>query len=168
MSESVSVKSYKNSFFQPAVKTILLTGFVAGTLDILAAFTAYSLIFSNVSPLRILQSIASGVFGQAAFAGGAQTAFFGLLFHYIIAFSWTVFFFLVFPYIPFLRKQKIIGGLIYGVFVWIMMNLVVLPLSNVNRQPFTLSGVLIGAVILMLFIGLPISLLVHKHYASKN
>ena len=168
MSESIPAESFKNSFFRSAVTTILLSGFVAGTLDILAAFTAYSLIFSNVSPIRILQSIASGMFGQEAFAGGWRMGLLGLLFHYLIAFSWTIFFFLIFPYIPFLRKQKVISGLLYGVFVWIVMNLVVLPLSNINRQSLTLSGVLIGAVILMLCIGLPISLLVHKHYASKN
>lgn len=168
MSESIPMKSDGNSFFQSAIKTILLTGFVAGTLDMSAALTVYSLILSVVSPIRLLQSIASGVLGQEAFAGGAPTAFLGLLFHYVIAFSWTIFFFLVFPYIPFLRKQKIISGLLYGIFVWIMMNLVVLPLSRVNQQPFTLKGVLIGAGILMICIGLPISLLIHKHYASKN
>ncbi|MEZ5426732.1 MAG: hypothetical protein R2747_10730 [Pyrinomonadaceae bacterium] len=158
----------KKSFFQTAAGTVLLAGLAAGTLDILAAFLVYSLIVANVPPTQILKSIASGVFGKQAFAGGAPMAVCGLFFHYIIALSWALLYFLIFPLIPFFKKQRIVSGLIYGVFVWVMMNLVVLPLSNVNQSPLRLKSALIGAIILMICIGLPISLITHRFYASRD
>lgn len=55
-----------------AYRPILLGGLIAGTLDI-----SYACIFSYVrrgtSPVRILQSVASGALGEKAFTGGAKT-----------------------------------------------------------------------------------------------
>jgi hypothetical protein len=56
-------------------------------------------------------------------------------------------------------------GLAYGVVVWSVMNLVVLPLSNARRGPFNLSGAIIAAVILMFCIGLPIATIVGRHFS---
>lgn len=164
MSESMSAKAD----LPAAVKTILLAGFVAGTLDILAAFLVYTVVLGKTTPVKILQSIASGVLGKQAFEGEMHTVACGLVFHYIIAIGWALAYFLIFPYVSFLRNQKIIAGLLYGVFVWLMMNLVVLPLSRVSPATFRWDGVLIGVVILMLCIGLPISLITHRYYASKT
>ncbi|HMI07162.1 MAG TPA: hypothetical protein VK528_06430, partial [Flavobacterium sp.] len=55
----------------------------------------------------------------------------------------------------------------YGVFVWIVMNLGVLSVVFPNRPPMTWDGVLIGAVILMLMIGLPISIFTNRYYSQK-
>ena len=88
----------------------------------------------------------------------------GLLFHYIIAMSFTTAYFLVYPLIPFLQRQKIISGLLYGVFAWAFMNYITLPLSNVHMAPFKLTNALISIAILMVCIGLPVSLLVNRYY----
>ncbi|HEU4770109.1 MAG TPA: hypothetical protein VFS77_22265, partial [Pyrinomonadaceae bacterium] len=53
-----------------AAKPILLAGFVAGTLDIIAACVS-AWLRSQTSPVRVLQFIASGVLGPEAFRGGA-------------------------------------------------------------------------------------------------
>ena len=75
------------------VKGILIAGFIAGTLDIIAA-----IISSGADPIRVLQFIASGAVGRdAAFAGGLPMAFLGLALHYLIAYSWTTLFFLLYP-----------------------------------------------------------------------
>jgi hypothetical protein len=147
---------------------IFLSGFIAGTLDILGAFAVYGYVLGNTPPLRILQAIASGVFGKKAFAGGTQIAAYGLLFHYIIAFCFAVAYFLVYPYVPFLRKQKIASGLLYGLFIWLFMNLVVLPMSHVAQAPFKWNTVLWGMLLLMLFVGLPISLIIRRYYTSRH
>src|ERR1051326_1618917 len=114
-----------------ALKTILLAGLVAGTLDMLAAITIYSLVMNKITILRLLQGIARGAFGDSAFEEGSSMAIAGLGFHFIIAFAFAIFYFLVFPYIPFLKKQRIISGLLYGIFVWCVMNLAVLPLLHI-------------------------------------
>jgi hypothetical protein len=62
------------------LKTILL----AGTLDIVAAcIRAYTA--NGVTPDRVLQYIAAGVFGKSAYTGGYGMMAWGLFFHFIIA-----------------------------------------------------------------------------------
>ena len=113
-----------------------------------------------------MQYIASGVFGKESFSGGTATVIAGLIFHYIIALSFTTLYFIVFPYIPFLGKQKLISGVLYGAFVWCVMNLVTVPLSNASKSPLTWSGASLSMAILIVCIGLPISFLASKYYSS--
>lgn len=145
-------------------KTIIMAGLLAGTLDAIAAIVVY-----GANPAGMFRFIASGAFGAGqAFSGGSIMVFWGVLFHYFIAFSWTGLFFFVYPVFPFLRKNKYFTGMIYGLFVWVMMNRVVLPLSQIPQRPFNLNGALIGATILMIAVGLPIALLIHRYYYRKG
>src|SRR5262245_19481827 len=115
--------------------SILLTGLIAGTLDITGA-TIHFMLRGNSNPVRILEYIASGVFGKEAFSGNPMMAVAGLLFHYIIATSWTTLFYLAYPRVGFLRGNKFVVGAVYALFVWLMMNRVVIPLSSVSQGPF--------------------------------
>ena len=147
-----------------AWRVIFLTGFLAGTLDAIAA-----IVISQATPAVVFKFIASGAFGAGeAFSGGNIMIFWGVIFHYLIAFSWTIFFFFMYPAVPLLRKNKYISGLVYGIFVWIIMNRVVIPLSEIAQRPFNLKGALTGMAILMVAIGLPISLLTHRYYSRKG
>lgn len=137
---------------------------MAGTLDILAAIV----ILAKMNVMGVLQYIASGIFGKEAFSGGTTMAIAGLIFHYIIAFSFTTFYFIVFPYVPFLGKQKLVGGVLYGAFVCSVMNLVIVPFSNTSKSALTWSGASLNMAILIVCIGLPISLLANKYYSSKK
>lgn len=150
------------------LKTILLAWLTAGCLDLLAAIAVYSLIMQRVTVTRLLQGIARGALGKSAYEGGVATAFAGVGFHFIIAFCFTVFYFFIFPYIPFLKKQRVISGLLYGIFVWCVMNLAVLPLLDIAKVPTKWDSIARGAVILMFCIGLPISLIVSRYYLSKG
>jgi uncharacterized membrane protein YagU involved in acid resistance len=138
------------------LRAVLLAWLVAGTLDITAALTYYPLTV-GVRPERILQGIASGVLGSRVFDGGARAAVLGLLFHYMIALVWTVLFFLAARRVKVLTRHAVPVGLAYGVVVWAVMNLIVLPLSHVRRGPFDPKQAVIAAVILMVCIGLPIA-----------
>jgi len=149
-----------------AMKTILMAGTLAGTLDALSAFI-YAYLARGTSPIRVLQYIASGVFGMDAFAGGLSMACWGIAFHFTIAFSWAVLFFFVYPKIPILSRNKIVAGTVYGGIIWLVMNLLVLPLSNVPQPAFQFANAIIGAGILMLAVGMPISFVINKHYSIK-
>lgn len=149
-------------------KTILLAWLTAGCLDLLAAITVYSLIMQRVTTMRLLQGIARGALGNSAYEGGTATALAGVGFHFMIAFCFTIFYFFIFPYIPFLKKQTVISGLLYGIFAWCVMNLAVLPLLNIAPLPTKWDSITRGAVILMLCIGLPISLIVSRYYIVKE
>jgi hypothetical protein len=151
--------SKSNSF----TKMILLAGFLAGTLDAIAAMIVY-----KAMPIPIFKFIASGAFGKAAFTGGLDMALWGLVFHYVISYSWTVLFFILYPRIKFLSKNIILSGLGYGIVIWIVMNRVILPLTLVTRGPFAWKGAIIGTVILMLMVGLPIAILAHRYYRPQH
>jgi len=151
-----------------ALKTILLAWLTAGCLDLLGAIIVYSLIMQRVTATRLLQGIARGALGNSAYEGGIATALAGVGFHFIIAFCFTLFYFAIFPYIPFLKRHRIVSGLLYGIFVWCVMNLAVLPLLNIANVPTKWDSIIRGAVILMFCIGLPISLIVSRYYLLKG
>jgi len=146
---------------------ILLTGLVAGTLDITAACIQF---YSKTGkgPGPVLRYIASGVFGKEAYAGGTTMAAWGLLFHFMIAFGLTIFYFWLYPKISWLGKNKIIAGLLYGVFAWVITTQVIVSLSKIGHQPIVFSKAIIAVTILMFCIGLPISLMTNKHYLYKK
>ncbi len=156
------------TFWQSPVKIILLSGLTAGALDILGAILVYVVVQGKTTTLRMLQSIASGIFGKDAYAGGMRMACYGLLFHFLIAFSFAAGYFLSFPYISFLQKHKIISGVLYGIFIWLVMNLMVVPLAFAHRAPITLSSSLTAIAILIVMIGLPVSFITHKYYTSRE
>ena len=151
-----------------ALKTILLAWLTAGCFDLLAAIIVYSVIMQRVTTIRLLQGIARGALGNSAYEGGVGTALAGVGLHFTIAFCFTVFYFFIFPYIQFLKNQRIVSGLLYGIFVWCVMNLAVLPLLKIAPLPTKWDSIIRGAVILMFCIGLPISLIVSRYYLSKS
>ncbi len=145
---------------------IMVAGLLAGTLDGLAAALLY-VIRTGKNPIAVFRFIASGVFGQEALSGGMGMGMIGIVFHFIIAMGWTMVFFIASSRISLLIKYWVVSGILYGLFVWMAMNLVVLPLSRVPALPLTFSGVLIGVSVLMVCIGLPIAFLAQRFYRSQ-
>jgi len=139
----------------------------AGTLDVTAAVTYYPLT-AGVSPLRILQGIASGLLGASAFSGGLASAALGLALHYLIALIWTILYCLAARRFAALVRHRVVAGLAYGVVVWAGMNLVVLPLSRVRHAPFNLRQALVAAAILMVCLGLPIATIIGRRLQTKT
>jgi hypothetical protein len=143
--------------FQP----IFWGGLIAGTLDLTAAcVTAW--LRAGVGPVRVMQSVASGVLGAASFTGGAKTAVLGVALHFLIATVATAVFYFTGRKLRFLVERPILVGLLYGVAVYVFMNFVVVPLSAVPPRPATLSGRIIGLLIIMFCIGLPIAAIVRR------
>lgn len=157
---------------KPVDKTIpiaiLITWLIAGTLDLSGAYIVHGLIMGGTTLSGILKYISSAVFGKEAFSGGNAMVFVGVLFHYFIALSFTVFYYLVYPSVSFLRRHAVLSGVLYGVFVWAVMNLIVVPMTKIQRGPIQLKGSLIAASILVVCIGLPIALLAHRYYGNRN
>jgi hypothetical protein len=164
--------------------TILLAGVTAGILDAMAAMISYMIKIPGVNPAKVWRFVASGALGQDALSQDLlPMAMIGLLFHFVIAFLFAVFFFFIYPRIKWIWRNLVVTGLIYGVFVWIVMNLIVVPLSRVpaksklwaitNGQfhfqfPTNPKQLIIGLLIIMFCIGLPISMIVGKFYKKHN
>ena len=108
-------------------KAIGIAGLTCGVMDISAALIVYGAM--GAKPLRLLQGIAGGVLGPRAYNGGVRTAVFGLLLHFVIAFSAATLFFLASRFIRVLIDHAVLSGVLYGIAVYFFMNRVVVPLS---------------------------------------
>lgn len=148
------------------IKTILITALIAASLDIIAAFVN-AFIVGGRDPIFVLQFIASGIWGKQAFSGGLDMAFYGLLFHFVIASAWTVLFFIGYSKFYVFVRSWIVAGLLYGVVVWAVMNLVILPMTNVPKIALDPTRTLIGIAILMFCLGIPISFMAYSYYGRK-
>lgn len=109
---------------------ILLGGLAAGTLDIGAA-----VLISGRDPVFILQFIASGLLGQASFAGGLATAGAGLLLQWAMSLVIAAIFTAAALRMRRLRRHWLAAGLAYGLAIFVVMNFVVVPFSAVGRFP---------------------------------
>lgn len=142
--------------------TILAAWLIAGTLDMSAA--VIQTLINGGDPLRMMQFIASGVFGTSAFSSVMPYAVLGFLFHYVIAFGWTLLFFYIYPKFYFLSVNVLLTAVLYGVFVWAMMNLVVLPLANTPPIKFVAVRAVVAALILVVAIGMPLAFIAARYY----
>jgi hypothetical protein len=129
---------------------ILIGGAVAGTFDLIAALITYG----PGCPL----AIAAGLLGRQAFHGGAGTYILGVFLHYFIAFSAAAIYCLASRRLDFLIEHFFICGLFFGIAIYLVMNLIVLPLSALHVMgPYPYWGLIQGLLIHMFLIGLPIS-----------
>jgi hypothetical protein len=155
--------------YNSKITAIIKAGLLAGTMDILAAFIKYSL-EGKKNVTVILRYIATGVLGKDAMKGGAGVSALGLALHYLIAFLFSIFLFWLYPKMRLTRFHPLIIGFIYGIFAWLLMNLVIVPFSRVPAAagPFNWEQAVIGALILIVCIGFPVSLLARKYYLYKK
>lgn len=135
---------------------LLIGGSIAATLDILFAisFAAYN----GTAPVELLQTVASGALGKAAFDGGMPVAALGLLLHFLLSYAWAGVFLLAAMRMPSLVRRPLIYGIVFGIVVFLSMRLVVLPLS---AFPFPVKFKPLGTVLDLLshmfFFGVPIA-----------
>jgi uncharacterized membrane protein YagU involved in acid resistance len=118
--------------------------------------------------MSVLQYVASGVMGNAAFAGGPATALLGLILDFFMTTVMAFVFILSVDRIPLLRRHLIPGSLLYGFGVFIVMNLIVLPLSAAPTLPAPPMWLFIEIILEhILLIGLPLGIVVQRN-ANAN
>jgi hypothetical protein len=144
-----------------AAKVIFWGGLIAGTMDITGACVV-AWFRAGVPPIRVFQSVASGLYGPTSSQLGWKTAVIGLICHYLIATTWVIVYYAASRILTFLVSQPIISGVLYGVIVHFFMTQVVVPLSAIGRRPFNFKGSMIGMAIIIICIGLPIAFIVRK------
>ena len=136
---------------QVHLPSMLRAGLIVGAFDAIAAIVhAYG--FRGTTPGQVFRYVASGALGPAAREGGAGTALLGLGFHFFIAVCWTGLFFLLWPRIRTVSARPIVAGPVYGLFVWAMMNFVVVPLSRIGPVPLRLAAPTVAMVLIHMFV----------------
>lgn len=135
---------------------ILVGGVVAGSLDLTSAFITYG--------WDVPRGIASGLLGSRSFHGGLTTWILGVFLHYFIASSAAAIYYVASRKLEFLKGHFFVCGLFYGIAVFLVMNLIVLPLSAFPFKvgPFTVAELIQGLLVHMVLIGLPISYSVRR------
>ena len=138
------------------LRPILVGGALAGTFDLTSAFITFG--------LGVPRGIAGGLLGrQAAIHGGAGTWILGVVLHYFIAYSAAAIYCLSSRRLGFLKDHWLVCGLFYGIAVFLVMNLVVLPLCAYHSMgPYQYRDLVQGLLVHMLIIGLPISLSLNR------
>ncbi len=147
--------------------TIAKGTLVSGILDALAGIIVYFLMF-GYNPIQVLQSITGGIQGPSAFQSGLIAAFAGLLLHFFIAFVCTILYYVAYTRLSFLRKNIFVNGLLFGATVWIVMNLIVIPHSNIPAQPFNATLTFISIIWHLFLVGLPIALITQKQFNTPE
>jgi hypothetical protein len=135
-------------------------GAACGILDAIAASVQFGL--KGIKPLQVWQGVASGVLGERAFRNGWVSGGFGLFLHFAIAFSAATVFVEAGNPLPFLARDYWISGPAYGVLVFLVMNLIVVPLSARPKRPASPQIIIIQLIIHILFVGMPIALAANR------
>ena len=154
-----SAASTASSTSSNAFLAIFWGGLACGILDITQACIAWG-IQNHVRPEQIFRAVAAGLLGPKASQGGAGTAALGLFLHFLIAFIWAAIYYIASRQMGFLTQRPVIAGLLYGEFVWVMMNCVVVPLSAIHRWPprTDAASIITGPILHTVLVGLPIAL----------
>lgn len=140
---------------------ILVGGLLAGTFDLITAYITFG--------ARVPLGIAGGLLGRSALQGGAPVYVLGIFLHYFIALSAAAVYYGASRKLYFLKEHPLICGLYYGIAVFLVMNLIVLPLSAIHaRGPFSLRGLIQGLLVHMILIGVPIALSVRAFSAKPS
>jgi hypothetical protein len=138
-----------------AVLAIFVGGLIAGALDLTAAFLTYG--------MGTPRAIAGGLLGRSAMQGGAGTYVLGVLLHFFIACSAAAIYYAASRRLGFMTEHAVVCGMFYGIAIFLVMNLVVLPLSALHAKgPYQLRGLIQGLLVHMIIIGLPIALSVKR------
>lgn len=143
------------------VKQLLLAILLVGSLDIISAFIDVW-IANRTMPDKVLKYIASAVFGKEALAGGISMTIMGLVFHFIIAGSFTVLFYFLYPTLLRWIRNKIFMAFLYALFMWIVMTFIVLPLTPLNRGSVVPLKTIKAVLSLTVAIGLPLSFMMGR------
>ena len=137
---------------RPRFARVLLGALAVGTFDLLFACTWWA-IAAKVAPVRIFQSIAAGLYGDASFDGGLRTAMVGGLAHYFIAACMVLAYALVASRMPALIRRPWRWGATYGVFLYAAMNFIIVPLSAAGAAP-TRPAWMAASVVVHVLIGI--------------
>ena len=142
----------------------IVAGIVCGILDGFAAIII-TLSFGGTVP-RMFQGIAFGVLGKSAYQGGTSTVILGIALHFAIAFGASIVYYIASRYLPALIDQALLMGVIYGVVVHLVMQYVVLPMSQIGRRPFNAKSFFAVLAAHVIVVGPSIALTIRRFEKS--
>ena len=125
----MNVSIHPAVFRRPSLelRPLLVGGLAIATVDFLFCLAFWTPM--GVGAARLLQSVAAGLLGRAAFAGGAGTAMLGACLMVLIGVGFALAYALVARHVPDLRRHARALGPVYGLLLHVLMMEIVVPLS---------------------------------------
>lgn len=161
MADSGSAILASSSFVNSrAFLAIGVGGLIVGVLDLIYAI----LVYSPHRPILVPQTIASGLLGAKSYQAGVASAALGIILHFVISFGAATTYYLASRKLTFLTARAILFGLLYGAAVYLVMHLIVLPLSAAPHSKTRLIYAVPEFVEHWFCVGLPIAMSV-RHYS---
>jgi hypothetical protein len=136
---------------------ILSGGGLCALLDGICVTLLYGA--KGAKPIRVWQGVATSVLGPQAFRAGWSAGILGIGLHCLVALSAASAFVLVSRHAGILLRQSVLSGIFFGMLVFVVMNLVVVRLSAMPKQPLNISVLTVQFAMHIFLVGLPISLL---------
>jgi uncharacterized membrane protein YagU involved in acid resistance len=148
-------------------RAVVVGGSIGGALDLAFALTFAAA--NGVGPLQLLQTVASGLLGSAAYEGGPSAAVLGFAAHFALSYGWAALFVAAARRMPRVAARPLLAGILFGVLVFLAMRLVVLPLSAFPH-PVSFKPLAAGLDLLshMFLFGLPIALAASKAMSQEE
>lgn len=147
-------------------KAIFIGGMLGGALDLLFAVSLAG--YHGIAPGRVFQTIASGFLGSEAYTGGIGVKAFGMACHFALSLLWACLFAVSAWRLPALARRPLISGTGFGIFVFLCMRLVVLPLSAYPRPvTFNSLNAFLGLLAHIFLFGLPIAVAVGRSIEAR-
>ena len=144
---------------------VLAGGILAGAIDLTFACTSNGL-KSGVSPVRILQTIASGLLGMDAFQNVFPAAVIGFVAHFTILIVAAGMYYAASRRLPLLREHALPCGIAFGIAIYATMHLIVLPLSAAPHFSPSWLGRTLDFSVHMLLLGPAIALTI-RHFDRR-
>jgi len=127
-------------------------GMLAGATNLVAAAAIFGGTMTNG-----FQMIASGLLGEQAFSQGLTAATLGALLHFAISIAAAALYLWAALRHRALTRHWLVGGVLFGVLVYLVMNLVVVPLSNAANPDLSLGMIAKELVAHTVMFGVPIA-----------
>ena len=145
------------------VKSSISGGLLAGSVDIGAAA-----LINMASPLRMLLAIASGLLGKAAFHGADGVMLLGLVLQWGMSVIIAAVYSLAAYRFPGLARRWVLGGALYGVIVFLVMNFVVVPLSAAPFRLGLTAAKIIPNLVAMLVFGWIVAFMANRFLVGTS
>ena len=157
---TVAATSTPSNYRSPALRYVLLGGFLAGLADTI--YPTVKTLMAGKPWFSPWKGVASGLLGKAAGDGGMEMVALGLALHYFICISAAVLLYLLVSRVKFVPRQWVVLGVLYGVAFLLAMNYVILPLSAIGHGIYPLEQLHIHAFWHIVLVGLPTAFFVTR------
>ena len=144
-------------------RTVITSGTVAGVVAgiIMEMYGWLTIVVpQHASLVTTWQWIASTVIGNVAFTTSAF-AMLGLAAHFIVSIAWASGYAYLASRQAFMNRRWVISGLVYGLVVYLFMQLILLGDGNL-KPPATPNDFINALILHMVFFGLPLAFVVAR------